>query len=159
MPTYKRTTTVPASLAEVWEFHSTIDGLRALTPWWAGLTIEGVTGPDGRPNPEVLAAGSEIDMAIAPLGVSLTRWQSRITERTYDQTEAWFVDTAVAGPMPQWEHTHTFQIVADGTAIIDEVQYQLPSGLPAQIGQFGMNQLFNVRHQRYQQLFAQTASN
>ena len=37
MPTYRRTTRIAAPIDEVWAFHSTIDGLVALTPDWMPL--------------------------------------------------------------------------------------------------------------------------
>jgi len=152
MVVFERTTTVAAPLEAVWQFHADIDGLRALTPAWAGLHIERVLGPDGRPDPAVLAEGTEIEMTVGPFG--LQRWRSRIVERTREADRAWFVDTAVDGPLPEWRHTHRF--IADGptqTRIEDHVALTPPAGMPTTLLTGGLSVLFWLRHRRYHHRF------
>ena len=52
-------------------------------------------------------------------------WRTRI-ERF--EPEAVFVDTQVKGPYRLWHHTHTFEVVPEGTLMRDIVQYRLPMG-------------------------------
>jgi len=47
MATFERELRVRAPFEDVWEFHSTIDGLQALTPRWANLRVEAVQYPEG----------------------------------------------------------------------------------------------------------------
>ncbi|WP_123621846.1 SRPBCC family protein [Halorubrum sp. CSM-61] len=158
MPTYRRTTRVPAPIDEVWTFHSTIDGLRELTPDWMRLRVTGVTGPDGEPDPDVLAEGSEIGMSIRPFDVGpRQRWTSRITEREPGEGDdpgdrARFVDEMTGGPFRKWEHTHAFYADGEETLLVDTVAYRLPFGpLGDAAGPFakvGFEGMFRDRHRR-----------
>ena len=164
MPTYRRTIRVPAPIEDVWSFHSTVDGLRELTPGWMHLGIDGVEGPDGSPDPPVLVAGSEIQMSVRPFGVGpRQRWTSRIVERDPDgeatpERSARFVDEMQGGPFRRWEHTHAFYADGDETLLVDTVAYRLPfgplgdlAGPPAKVGFEGM---FRDRHRRTVERFA-----
>ena len=172
MPTYRRTTRIPAPIDEVWAFHATIDGLRELTPGWMNLRIGAVEGPDGKRNPPVLSAGSRIRMSIRPFGVvPRQRWTSRIVERDPDdgpgrgspdgesheegpsvEGSAYFVDEMIDGPFRTWEHTHAFYADGDGTRLVDTVEYRLPFGsLGDAVGPFakvGFEGMFRDRHRR-----------
>jgi len=158
MPTYRRTTRIPASIDEVWAFHSTIDGLRRLTPDWMNLVIDGVEGPEGSADPELLVEGSCIHMSIRPFGVGpRQRWTSRIVERTPEGDEpvgkrAQFVDEMDGGPFRTWEHTHAFYADGDQTLLVDTVDYRLPLGpLGDAAGPFakvGFEGMFRDRHRR-----------
>lgn len=158
MPTYRRTTRVPAPIDEVWAFHSAIDGLRALTPGWMYLRIDGVEGPDGGSDPEVLVEGSRIRMSMQPFGVGpRQRWTSRIVERepageTPVEEHANFVDEMVGGPFRKWEHTHTFYADGEETLLVDSVEYRLPFGLlgdaAGPFAKVGFEGMFRDRHKR-----------
>ena len=158
MSTYRRTTRVPAPIDEVWAFHSTIDGLRALTPDWMRLEIEGVEGPDGAADPDVLVEGSRIRMSIRPFGVGpRQRWVSQIVDREPGgdapvEDRARFVDEMTGGPFRQWEHTHAFHADGDETLLVDTVRYRLPFGVVGDVaGPFakvGFEGMFRDRHRR-----------
>lgn len=157
MATYHRETRVRASFEDVWEFHATTDGLEALTPSFLGLTVESVTGPDGEPDPEVLAAGSRIEMSMRPLGVApQQRWTSVITHRERDGDTGSFRDEMVDGPFTEWEHTHRFRADGDGTVVSDTVRYEFPGGpagrLVSPLGVVGFEPMFRYRHRRTRQL-------
>ncbi|RLM63413.1 cyclase [Halorubrum sp. Atlit-8R] len=165
MPTYRRTTRVPAPIEDVWDFHSTVDGLRELTPDWMRLRVDGVAGPDGSPDPEVLVAGSEIEMSVRPFGAGpRQRWTSRIAEREPDGTasperSARFVDVMEGGPFRRWEHTHAFYADGDETLLVDTVDYRLPLGpLGDAVGpmaKVGFEGMFRDRHRRTVERFAE----
>ena len=155
MPTYHRETWVDAPLDEVWEFHSRITGLTALTPDFLNLNVERVVGPDGEENPEVLEVGSRISMRLEPFGVLPGgSWTSVITEREYDPDagRAYFRDTMEDGPFPHWEHTHRFYEGDDGeTLVSDRVEYRLPGGELGELagpvsGPVGFEPMFRYRH-------------
>jgi len=158
MPTYRRTTRVEAPLDEVWAFHSTIDGLVALTPSWMNMQIERVTGPDGEHNPDVLTAGSQIQMSIRPFGVvPRQRWISRIIERdpageTPVEASAYFIDDMADGPFRMWEHTHAFYADGEETILVDTVEYRLPFGVlgdaAGPFAKVGFEGMFRDRHRR-----------
>jgi ligand-binding SRPBCC domain-containing protein len=154
--TYTRRTRVEAPLAAVWDFHSRIEGLEALTPGWANLRVEGVRGPDGDPDPEILETGSRIRLSVRPFGVGpRQRVVSLITDRESDTGSARFVDELVEGPPVAWEHTHTFFADGDETVVQDRVGYDLPTGVGralAPLGRVGLGPLFRYRHRRTREL-------
>ncbi|ELZ85108.1 hypothetical protein C453_11020 [Haloferax elongans ATCC BAA-1513] len=157
MPVYQRRTRVDAPLEAVWEFHSDISGLEALTPGWMNLEIEGVRGPDGEETPDELVAGTEIEMAMQPFGVGpRQRWTSRILDRDENETTAWFRDDMVGGPFSRWVHTHRFTADGDETLVEDRVEYQLPfgplGGVAGVFGDIGFEPMFRDRHRRTKQL-------
>ncbi|WP_254273969.1 SRPBCC family protein [Haloarcula marina] len=152
MPVFEREVRVAAPLSEVWEFHSTGDGLVALTPDWMHLRIEETRGPDGDPDPEVLDAGSVVVSSIRPFGVGpRQRWVSEIVAREEDDGEAMFRDVMTEGPFPEWEHTHRFRADGeDATIVRDHVEYELPGGplgrAVGPLGFLGMEPMFRYRH-------------
>lgn len=159
MATYRRRVRVAAPLEEVWEFHSDIGGLEALTPGFMNLQVERVVGPDGEDDPEVLAAGTAIEMSSRPFGVGPRQsWVSRIEEREtdLDAGRAHFVDTMEGGPFPTWRHTHRFYERGGETVVDDEVRYELPGGAlgrtASPLGWVGFEPMFRFRHRRTREL-------
>lgn len=157
MATYRRETRVAAPLDEVWAFHSGISGLEALTPGFMNLRVEGVTGPDGDPDPDVLEAGARIDLSMRPLDVGPRQtWTSVITEREEGDGSAMFRDRMEGGPFPEWVHTHRFFADGEETLVVDSVEYRLPGGpvgeLVGPLGWIGFEPMFRYRHRRTREL-------
>jgi ligand-binding SRPBCC domain-containing protein len=157
MPTYRRQTRVAAPLEEVWEFYSRVSGLEALTPDFMNLRVERVIGPDGEPDPDVLDAGSRIDLSMRPFGVGPQQsWTSVVTEREAGDGSAMFRDTMEGGPFPEWDHTHRFFADGDETLVVDHVAYRLPGGplgdLVGPLGWAGFEPMFRYRHRRTREL-------
>ena len=157
MPTYSRQTRVAAPLDEVWDFYSRISGLEALTPAFMNLRVERVTGPDGEPDPEVLGAGSRIELSMRPFGAGPRQsWTSVVTEREEGDGGAMFRDTMEGGPFPEWVHTHRFFADGDETLVADRVVYRLPGGpvgeLVGPLGWAGFEPMFRYRHRRTREL-------
>ena len=50
---------------------------------------------------------------------------SRITEMNRPSR---FVDEQLDGPFRHWRHVHSFQTEADGTRMVDRIEYQAPFG-------------------------------
>ncbi|WP_247009013.1 SRPBCC family protein [Halorientalis litorea] len=157
MAVYERRTRVAAPFEDVWEFHSQISGLDALTPGWMNLEIESVTGPDGEADPEILEAGARAESSVRPFGVGpRQQWTSVITERESGDGTAMFRDTMEGGPFAEWEHTHSFYADGDGTVVHDHVEYQLPFGpLGRMLGPLavvGLEPMFRFRHRKTKEL-------
>jgi ligand-binding SRPBCC domain-containing protein len=157
MATYRRRTRVGAPLDSVWDFHSRVSGLEALTPDWLRLRIESVRGPDGDPDPEILETGSRIRASVQPFGLGpRQRWTSVITERTSDAGTASFRDEMDDGPFRRWEHTHRFFADGDATVIDDRIEYALPLGPLgeplAPLARVGFEPMFRFRHRRTREL-------
>ncbi len=161
MATYRRRTRIRAPLDAVWAFHSTIDGLEALTPEWMGLSVESVRGPDGEGDPEALLEGSEIAMASKPLGVAPeTRWISRITDRREGDGYCMFRDDMLGGPFALWIHTHEMYGDGDETVLIDTVEYELPSVVDRlnPIAVVGFEPMFRYRHRKTKKLLEEPST-
>ena len=157
MATYRRETRVDAPFEDVWAFHSTTDGLEALTPGFANLVVESVTGPDGAPDPGELEAGSRIDLSVRPFGVGpRRRMVSVITARERDAGAGMFRDVMESGPFAEWEHTHRFFADGDGTRLVDHVRYELPGGAIGRavspLGRIGFEPMFRARHRTTREL-------
>ncbi len=153
MQRYERSVRVRAPLSEVWEFHSTTDGLEALTPDWMGLVIEDVRGPDGEADPEVLDVGSVITSSVQPFGIGpRQRWLSEIVARDHDEGSAYFRDEMVDGPFEEWTHTHLFYADGSETIVRDRVEYELPLGTLGRaagpLAVVGFEPMFRYRHRR-----------
>src|SRR5699024_1959377 len=126
---YRHESRVHAPVADVWKFHSKIDGLEALTPGFANLRVEPARGPDGEPNPEILREGAAVDLSIQPFGVGRRQdWTSTIEERREESGAALFRDAMNDGPFSHWEHTHSFYADGNDTIARDRVEYRLPFG-------------------------------
>lgn len=151
MPTFERETHVRAPFEEVWAFHSTLDGLEALTPAFFNLRVESVRGPDGDPDPERLEAGAEARLSMRPFGVGpRQRWTTRIVERRRDGKAGLFRDEMRDGPFAHWEHTHGFYADDGGTRVRDRVEYDLPldelGRLAGPFAVMGFEPMFRYRH-------------
>lgn len=158
MSTYQRSTRVAAPLSEVWEFHSRISGLEALTPGWMNLRVEDVRGPDGGSDPEILEAGTTVRLSVRPFGVGpRQRWLTRIVRREEREGEALFQDVMDEGPFERWRHTHRFFAEGDGTVVHDRIEYELPVGrvgtLLDPMALVGFEPMFRYRHRRTRERF------
>lgn len=101
----------------VFAFFERPENLARITPPSLGFVIR-------TPSPIVMARGLEIDYTIRILGIPIP-WRSRIAR--YEPPHA-FVDEQLRGPYAFWRHTHRFLEVAQGTCVIDEVEYAIPGG-------------------------------
>ena len=137
MPVFQVESHVDAPVERVWSFHSTVEGLEALTPNFLRLEVLEVRGPDGDRVAESseLVEGSELSMRLAPFrAVPSLTWTSRIVERVQRPGEAYFVDEMVEGPFDHWRHRHDFTSMDDGTRVEDRLEYELPWWM---LGRFG----------------------
>jgi ligand-binding SRPBCC domain-containing protein len=151
MPTYERSVRVRAPFEEVWDFHSTEQGLVALTPGWMNIRIEATRGPDGDPDPDVLEAGAVVESSVRPAGVGPRQsWISDIVARERTGGSAYFRDTMSDGPFAEWEHTHMFYADGGETIVRDHVEYELPLGavgrLVGPLAVVGLEPMFRYRH-------------
>lgn len=150
MAVYEREAFVRAPLDDVWEFHSTVDCLRAVTPRWLGLEVHRVTGPDGERDRAVLVPGTTVRLSVRPFGVAPRQyWVSQITAREREDGSAYFADAMRQGPFPTWEHTHSFTAADGGTRVHDRVVFESPLGRSAdRVVRLFMEPLFAYRHRR-----------
>jgi Uncharacterized conserved protein len=108
-----RETIVPECLERTFAFFSDAANLERLTPPWLNFRI--ITPP-----PIVMREGTLIDYRIVLHGLPIP-WRTRI--------DVWepgvrFVDRQTIGPYRWWRHEHRFEAVADGTRVIDDVEFR-----------------------------------
>jgi len=154
---FERSTRVRAPLEEVWQFHSRIQGLTALTPRFMNLRVESTYGPDGDPDPDVLEAGAEVNVSVRPFGVGPRQtWTSEIVERERGDGSAMFRDEMRGGFFEEWDHTHAFFADGDETICTDRVRYRLPPGeLGARVSplaRIGLEPMFAFRHRKTREI-------
>lgn len=146
---FERRTTVDAPLDAVWEFHSHISGLTAVTPRILGLRVRELRDADGEvlSSDDTLAVGTEIDLAVRPCGLLPgPGWTSKIVERSHTGECAHFVDEMVDGPVRHWRHTHRFEAADDGTRVIDKIEFD--AGPLTAVVAAGLRAAFADRHRR-----------
>jgi ligand-binding SRPBCC domain-containing protein len=107
-----RETVVPSRLEETFAFFSDAANLERLTPPWLNFRIR-------TPQPVPMHEGAIIDYRIVLYGVPIP-WRTRI--------DVWepgvrFVDRQLIGPYLWWHHEHRFEAVAEGTRVVDHVEY------------------------------------
>ncbi len=157
MQTYERSVRVEAPFEAVWDFHSTEDGLVALTPDFMNIRIEAVRGPDDEPDPEVLEPGAVVESSIRPFDVGpRQQWVSDIVARDRSEGAGYFRDVMAEGPFPEWTHTHMFYADNGSTIVRDSVEYELPLGPIGRtlgpLGTVGLEPMFRFRHRKTKEL-------
>jgi len=105
-------TVVSASLDETFAFFSDAANLERLTPPWLNFRINS-------PLPIAMHEGAEIDYRIVLHGWPIP-WRSRIVVW---EPGVRFVDRQVRGPYRWWHHEHRFERAAEGTRVIDHVEF------------------------------------
>ncbi len=136
-------TLVTAPLGETFAFFADASNLQRLTPAWLHFSLR-------TPPPIVMREGLTIDYVIRLYGVPIA-WTSQI--------DVWepgfrFVDRQVAGPYTWWRHEHRFEPAADGTRVIDEVEYRPRAAwLTGRLVRRDVERIFSYRREALAQVF------
>lgn len=155
MAVYTRGSEVAAPFAEVWELHSRVETLEALTPDWLHLRVDRAVDVESGDPTDVLVEGTRVESSIRPFGVGPRQeWVSVIEAREERDGAANFRDVMVEGPFPRWEHTHAFLALGDDATLVhDRVVYRLPVLGPLSVlGRVGLAPMFQYRHGRVRTL-------
>jgi ligand-binding SRPBCC domain-containing protein len=142
--------TVPADIDTLWEFFTSHNNLKKITPEYMGFDIT-----SEHPEGEKVYAGMIITYKLKPLlGIPLN-W---MTEITHVREKEYFVDEQRFGPYALWHHQHLFRQVDGGVEMKDIVDYKLPLGLLGDIAHslFVRKQIegiFNFRNKKVEELF------
>jgi ligand-binding SRPBCC domain-containing protein len=140
----ERETLVRASLEETFAFFAEATNLERLTPGWLNFHIRSA-------GPLTMREGLEIDYVIVLHGLPIP-WKTRI--------DAWepgvrFVDRQTHGPYLWWHHEHRFEATADGTRVIDRVEFVprlrwITSGFVRR----DVERIFDFRQEKLKEIFA-----
>lgn len=131
------------SIDELWDFISSPQNLKKITPDYMGFDIRTKNLPDK------IYEGMIINYLVKPvLGIN-TNW---VTEITHVREKAYFVDEQRVGPYSLWHHQHIIKPQGDKVLMKDIISYEPPFGLLGRIAnklmiENKLNDIFDYRTQ------------
>lgn len=133
---------------EAWEFLSSPQNLKTITPDYMGFNI--LSGAD-RP----MYAGQIIEYIVTPVLGIKTKW---VTEITHVIDKHYFVDEQRFGPYALWHHKHFIKEINGGVEMEDIIHYKVPFGIIGQLVQPilvkpKLEEIFNYRTEKLDALF------
>jgi len=140
---------IPISLDKAWDFISSPENLKKITPPAMGFHI--ISEFPG----EKMYPGMIISYIVKPfLGIPV-RW---ITEITHVRKPEYFVDEQRFGPYSFWHHKHFLKVIDGGVEMIDIVHYKVPFWFIGDIINFlfirkQLSKIFNYRYKKVEELF------
>ena len=151
MPVYTKheTLKIPSTINKVWDFISSPQNLKSITPEYMGFDIT------TKNLPEKVYAGMIISYNVSPLLGIKMRW---VTEITHVSELKYFVDEQRYGPYTMWHHQHIIEAIEGGVLMTDIVDYQPPLGF---LGAFAnkliiksqLNEIFSFRTKKLEEYF------
>jgi len=128
---------LPISISEAWDFISSPQNLKEITPKHMGFVVTSNTGSNK------MYPGMIITYKVSPLlGIQLN-WMTEITQVKDNE---YFVDEQRIGPYAMWHHEHKISPIDGGVLMEDIVTYQPPMGILGAIANslFIKNQLNEI---------------
>ena len=110
---------VNATIDEIWNFISSPENLKEITPDHMGFDIT------SKNLPKKMYAGMIISYKVSPLFGIKTNW---VTEITQVRDKEYFVDEQRVGPYSIWHHQHHIEAIENGVLMTDIVSYKPPLG-------------------------------
>ena len=118
--TLKRLQNMPLSLDQAWDFFSSPQNLKLITPAYMNFKVLSYSDSDK------IFAGQIITYKVSPImGIPLS-W---MTEITHVKDKEYFVDEQRRGPYAMWHHKHFFKSIPGGVEMTDLLDYKLPLGI------------------------------
>jgi ligand-binding SRPBCC domain-containing protein len=141
---------LPISKEKAWEFLSSPENLKAITPEYMSFDI--LSGAD-RP----MYAGQIIQYIVTPVLGIKTKW---VTEITHVVKGEYFVDEQRFGPYALWHHKHFIKEIPGGVEMEDIIDYKVPMGILGQLVhpflvQPKLNEIFEYRRKKLIELFGE----
>jgi ligand-binding SRPBCC domain-containing protein len=114
MPVFSRSSLIPATPEELFDFHQDPHNLRRISP--PGLHILEIRA-NHTANP-----GDEFTLAVRQGPLTL-RWTGRWEAVSFPRL---LVDSGVRCPFAVWKHHHIFEPRPEGSLLTDRVEFRLP---------------------------------
>ncbi len=139
---------LPISLEKAWDFLSSPQNLKTITPDYMGFNI--LSGAE-----KPMYPGQIIQYIVTPVMGIPTRW---VTEITHVKDQHYFVDEQRFGPYALWHHKHFLKEIPGGVEMEDIVDYKLPIGFLGQLAhpilvKPKLKEIFEYRNKKLIELF------
>jgi ligand-binding SRPBCC domain-containing protein len=146
MPVFERSTLVPRSPAEVFDFLARPANLIAVTP--PDLNMRLVEGP------ERLSLGAQVVLQTRRWGFA----QRIVSKITAFEPDHLMTDEQIEGPFKKWAHSHVLEEAPGGTRMTDRVEFEAPGGMLGLVFtqdaiEGELEELFEYRTQKFEELF------
>jgi ligand-binding SRPBCC domain-containing protein len=144
----KRTQFIKADIQTCWDFFSSPDNLKVITPPYMGFEVKTEV-------PAKMYEGLMISYIVRPLlGIPMS-W---ITEIKTVKENQFFVDEQRKGPYTIWHHEHHFKEVEGGVEMTDIVSYVIPLGILGKIAhpfivKKKLEEIFAYRFKKVDEIF------
>lgn len=145
------TQNIPLTLEKAWEFFSSPQNLRLLTPEYLDFKIT-----NSLPG-STMYPGEIIVYTIKPLCKIPMTW---VTEITHVKERLYFIDEQRVGPYSIWHHEHWFKPIDGGVEMRDILYYKMPFGVVGKLFhtlkvQNDIQAIFRYREEKIKELFGQ----
>lgn len=151
MKEYKVTYTdiIHADIDKTWEFFSSPQNLRLITPSYLDFNIV------SKHLTNKIHPGMHISYAVRPLFGIKTTWVTVIKEV---EEKKMFVDEQEVGPYKKWHHRHHFKEIEEGVRMTDVVTYAIGFGIVGKLLHYfiikkRVDDIFKYRKKRIKELF------
>ncbi len=145
---------LPITIDEAWNFLSSPNNLKTITPDYMGFNI--ISGAEKEMYP-----GQIIQYIVTPVLGIKTKW---VTEITHVVKKKYFVDEQRFGPYALWHHKHFIKPIQGGVEMEDIIDYKLPMGILGQLVhpilvKPKLNEIFDYRQKKLIELFGEYNGN
>jgi len=146
---FQREQLVNTNIDELWEFISSPQNLKKITPEYMGFDISTENLPDK------IYEGMIISYIVKPLFGIKTQW---VTEITHVRDKEYFVDEQRVGPYSLWHHQHIISPEKNGVLMKDIVSYKPPFSFLGSIANSiiiknKLIEIFDYRNQVLEKIF------
>jgi ligand-binding SRPBCC domain-containing protein len=146
---FKRAQKINGSIEEIWDFISSPENLKKITPAQMGFNITSGNLP------VKMYPGMMIGYKVSPFPGIRMNW---LTEITHVEYLKFFVDEQRVGPYKIWHHEHHLIPIKNGVLMQDIICYSPPFGFLGRIANFlfirrKLEQIFSFRKLKLEEIF------
>ena len=139
---------LPISLDDAWDFLSSPNNLKLITPESMNFKIIDWDKKKAYP-------GQIIQYTVSPVFGMKMKW---VTEITQVKRNSYFIDEQRFGPYSFWHHKHFIKEIDNGILMDDIIHYKIPFGFIGEIlnkvyVQNKLNKIFKYRENKLNEIF------
>lgn len=145
----QQTQNIPVDINKAWEFFSSPDNLKLITPEYMNFKIL------NRSDAGDMYPGMIITYTISPLFNISIKWATEITQL---KDHKYFIDNQIKGPYKIWHHEHHFKETENGVEMRDVLFYELSYGFLGKLAyrlfvKKRVEEIFSYRSKKIKELF------